>query len=84
MMASILRLGAEVRHSRYTPTMSNRIPAYSGPRIIEMCDHVSVRRYLDAPNEKIVRKPKTGQIMLVACRRYRTTRLENHSPAGGP
>jgi hypothetical protein len=28
--------------------MSNRIPVYDGPRIIEMCDEVSVRRYLDA------------------------------------
>jgi len=33
--------------------MSNRIPVYAGPRIIQMCDEVSVRLYLDAANDTL-------------------------------
>jgi hypothetical protein len=42
-----------------------RIPVFAGPRIIEMCDHISVRRYIGAPNAELVRKRKTGQIVQV-------------------
>ena len=42
-----------------------KIPVFVGPRIVEMCDGVSVRRYLDAANAEVVRKRKTGQIVQV-------------------
>ena len=42
-----------------------RIFVFVGPRIIEICDDVSVRRYIGAPNAEVVRKRKTGQIVQV-------------------
>ena len=45
--------------------MDKRIPVTVGPRIVEMCDEVSVRRYLDAPNAKVIRQRKTGAIVQV-------------------
>ena len=42
-----------------------RIPVFVGPRIVEMCDSVSVRRYLGAANAEVVRKRKTGQIVQI-------------------
>jgi len=42
-----------------------RIPVFVGPRIIEMCDRVSVRRYIGAANAEVVRKRKTGQIVQI-------------------
>jgi len=47
-----------------------KIPVFAGPRIIDMCDHVSVRRYLDAANAEVVRKRKTGQIVQVNLRAH--------------
>lgn len=38
---------------------------FVGPRIIEFCDPVSVRRYIGAPNAELVRKRKTGEIVQV-------------------
>jgi hypothetical protein len=42
-----------------------RIPVFVGPRIVQMCDPISVRRYIGAANAEIVRKRKTGQIVQV-------------------
>jgi hypothetical protein len=42
-----------------------RILVFVGPRIVEICDDVSVRRYIGAPNAELVRKRKTGQIVQV-------------------
>ena len=42
-----------------------KIRVFAGPRIIDTCDAVSVRRYIGAPNAEIVRKRKTGQIVQV-------------------
>jgi len=42
-----------------------RILVFAGPRILDICDAVSVRRYLGAANAEIVRKRKTGQIVQV-------------------
>jgi hypothetical protein len=42
-----------------------KIPVFAGPRIVAMCDGVSVQRYLTAANARVVRKRKTGQIVQV-------------------
>ena len=42
-----------------------KIPVFVGPRIIDMCDPISVRRYIGAANAEVVRKRKTGQIVQV-------------------
>ena len=42
-----------------------RILVFAGPRILDICDAVSVRRYLGAANAEVVRKRKTGQIVQV-------------------
>ena len=42
-----------------------KIPVFAGPRIIDMCDPISVRRYIGAANAEVVRKRKTGQIVQV-------------------
>jgi len=42
-----------------------RIPVFAGPRIIDICDAISVRRYLEATNAEVVRKRKSGQIVQV-------------------
>ena len=42
-----------------------KIPVFAGPRIIDLCDAISVRRYIGAANAEIVRKRKTGQIVQV-------------------
>ena len=42
-----------------------KIPVFAGPRIIDMCDAVSVRRYIGAANAEVVRKRKTGEIVQV-------------------
>lgn len=38
---------------------------FAGPRIIDMCDQITVRRYFGAANAELVRKRKTGQIVQV-------------------
>jgi hypothetical protein len=47
-----------------------KIPVFAGPRIIDMCDGVSVRRYIGAANAEVVRKRKTGQIVQVNLRQH--------------
>ena len=42
-----------------------KIRVFAGPRIIDTCDAISVRRYVGAPNAEIVRKRKTGEIVQV-------------------
>lgn len=42
-----------------------KIRVFAGPRIIDVCDSVSIRRYIGAPNAEVVRKRKTGQIVQV-------------------
>jgi hypothetical protein len=42
-----------------------KILVFAGPRIIDICDAVGVRRYIGAANAEIVRKRKTGQIVQV-------------------
>ena len=42
-----------------------KIPVFVGPRIIDVCDQISVRRYLGAANAEVVRKRKTGQIVQI-------------------
>ena len=42
-----------------------KIPVFAGPRIVDICDLISVRRYVGAANVEIVRKRKTGQIVQV-------------------
>jgi hypothetical protein len=42
-----------------------KIPVFVGSRIVDMCDPVSVRRYIGAANAEVVRKRKTGQIVQV-------------------
>ncbi len=38
---------------------------FAGPRIIAVCDRISVRRFIGAPNAEVVRRRKTGEIMQV-------------------
>ena len=38
---------------------------FVGPRIVDMCDAVGVRRYIGAANAEVVRKRKTGQIVQI-------------------
>lgn len=47
-----------------------KIPVFAGPRIIDMCDRVSVQRYIGAANAEVVRKRKTGQIVQVNLRSH--------------
>ena len=42
-----------------------KIRVFAGPRIVDICDAVSVRRYIGAANAEVVRKRKTGQIVQV-------------------
>ncbi|MCC6394022.1 MAG: hypothetical protein IT167_25720 [Bryobacterales bacterium] len=42
-----------------------KIHVFAGPRIIDTCDSISVRRYIGAANAEIVRKRKTGEIVQV-------------------
>ncbi|HZV06191.1 MAG TPA: hypothetical protein VE999_14025 [Gemmataceae bacterium] len=42
-----------------------KIRVFAGPRIIDVCDSVSVRRYIGAPNAEVIRKRKTGQIVQI-------------------
>jgi len=42
-----------------------KILVFAGPRIIDICDQISVRRYIGAANAEIVRKRKTGQIVQI-------------------
>jgi hypothetical protein len=42
-----------------------RIPVFAGPRIVAVCDRVSVLRYLGAANAEVVRKRKTGEIVQI-------------------
>ena len=41
------------------------IPVFVGPRIIAICDSVSIRRYVGAPNAEVIRRRKTKEIVQV-------------------
>ena len=41
------------------------IPVFVGPRIIALCDTVSIRRYVGAPNAEVIRRRKTKEIVQV-------------------
>lgn len=41
------------------------IPVFVGPRIIALCDAVSIRRYVGAPNAEVIRRRKTKEIVQV-------------------
>ena len=56
-----------------------KIRVFAGPRIIDTCDSVSVRRYIGAANVEIVRKRKTGEIVQVNLLSHGDNSLEKSS-----
>jgi hypothetical protein len=66
-------------------TVSDPIPLYAGPRIIEMRDEVLVRRYLRAPNAEVGRQRKTETTTVPVSFRALSDDLDRKSAvAGGP
>jgi len=59
-----------------------KIHVFAGPRIIDTCDSISVRRYIGAANAEIVRKRKTGEIVQVNLLSHGDDSLEKSSHDG--
>lgn len=58
------------------------IPVQCGARIVDRCDELKLRRYLNAPNATIVRAKKSGEIVRVVLSENGWTRARPDVPAG--
>jgi hypothetical protein len=61
----------------------NRIPVSSGPRLIEFAGPERVRRLLQAPNARVIRKHKTQAIVAIVLEPYGDD-SRVHTRAGDP